>query len=352
MHYRAILVTTISMFTFFFLVADNVAFSQTSRWVALRTVSGEPNNYITVNNPCGPNVTLESNPTSQEAPSTERQVFKIVDLNGGNLNYGDKIRIKKCRNYLRVNSEGGLDSVPPINPDGSPDSATVFTVLAPGGTSPPSSDIVHLILEAEVSNKKGFYISAPLGPKNGRGKALKANSDFAGNPRNVFKLIPLTLERVTDVTNGIRLRYQTNFGRPPTLDELDEALENLGTNLDVLLSDYLNTLEGSEERRATIRRAYQYVLGRNATTSEIDQWKPKPNFYSSLIKELTDWLHTGVIHQQEIEDLIYRAFANILNRPPSHTELTQWESQIFKRRLIYQNVITCLPKGPLPSQCN
>lgn len=165
------------------LIAVN-AFGQTSHEVALRTVAGEPNGYLTVNGPCGPHVILGARAGEDENEVSGRQIFTILDLNGGKLEWGDKVRIKICSNYLRTNSEQGLDSSAPLNSDGTPDSRTVFTIVKPPDNVNAKPD-TFILLQDET----GQYVTAPGGANNGIGEALSARSDYSGNPRNILKVI-------------------------------------------------------------------------------------------------------------------------------------------------------------------
>lgn len=168
--------------------------------VGIRTVAGEPNLYLTVGGICGPDITIQARAGERENQVSQSQVFEIIDLNGGTLQYGDRIRIRRCNNYVRVDSEKRLASMRPLNKDGTPDTATVFTILEPPHPALKTQPGFFVLFKSE---ENGLYVTHPEGEQNGLGRSLGTVSDFAGNNRNVFKLIPLAYQSDEEIRGGV-----------------------------------------------------------------------------------------------------------------------------------------------------
>jgi hypothetical protein len=171
--------------TALFLAAESASLGQTIHTVAIRSVSGEPNLYVTAHDLCGPGVSMRGKRWEGEQRVREQQIFQLIDLNSGELEYGDRIRIKKCDNYLRVDSEKVIYSFPAQNRDSTPDDATIFLVRAPAGSSG-SQPVELIVLEAHMNGLGGFYVTTGGNTPRTR---LTARSDFKGNPQNVLKLV-------------------------------------------------------------------------------------------------------------------------------------------------------------------
>ena len=99
------------------LMCGLIAHSQTTRRVAFRTVKGEPSRYVTV----------DGNALDSVGKSiTGAQVFELTDINGGDLEGGDEVKIKYGDKYWR------LDNGNIVLYDGVADSNVRFTVVTSG----------------------------------------------------------------------------------------------------------------------------------------------------------------------------------------------------------------------------
>lgn len=138
--------------------------------MAIHTFYG-PARFVTPENKCGPRLFTKA---MDIGSLTEEQLFILEDLNGGQLQYDDLVRIQRCGNYWRaLDGGGGAVYLTPIR-----DSATEFRLLRPQGVGAEIKEAQQVVFGVE--NRKNFITGA---------NELHAKSDWIGNIDNIFAFI-------------------------------------------------------------------------------------------------------------------------------------------------------------------
>lgn len=90
---------------------------------------------------------------------------------------------------------------------------------------------------------------------------------------------------------GVSTRsFQDAFGRSPSKSELKTAVAEGGSYNQQLTGYIAALLEDAEEYEATIRRAYEFVINRDAYEQEIGYWKERGVFsYMLLVGSVEAW---------------------------------------------------------------
>jgi hypothetical protein len=165
-------IRSLALRTLILIVFATVANGQDS--YAIRTVSGEPNYFLTATEGCADEIRKVQVENYDDHTVRWTQTFTLYDQNGGELGDGDLVFIKRCNRFLRIDSEGELKLM-----DNGPDDAAVFKIRKPRNDSNNANDKLVVF---EVKSKPGIFLTVG-DPKIGAG------SDYLDNPRNVFKLI-------------------------------------------------------------------------------------------------------------------------------------------------------------------
>jgi hypothetical protein len=154
----------------------------------------------------------------------------------------------------------------------------------------------------------------------------------------------LTPSGMMERANVIDRAYFNAFGRSSTADEqlywenrmMNEMLWYAPIATAALA--YLNNPSNrAGERTATIHRAYQATLGRDASASDLAYWLPRSEHYPMVVRYCIDWLYSPG-GAGELPQVVRYAAATRLGRQPTEAEVKSLLVKALLARAGYQQM--------------